>query len=123
MQEKVLGKIASDKLRVFVIWTPRYFGDNRAQALVSMKLVGDKRAMHFWDATGWLGKHYGRALKLPGRRTFAWDVYFVFAPDAKWEQAPPEPVEWMHQLGGTDGRQLDADKLRETIRSRLKHAD
>jgi hypothetical protein len=123
VQEKVLDKITSDKLAAFVVWTPRYFGDNRAKALASTKLVGDKRALHFWDGTGWLGKHYGKALKLPGTKTFAWDVYFVFDPDAKWEKAPPEPTEWMHQLGGTDGRQLDAEKLREAIRGRLKHAE
>jgi hypothetical protein len=123
VQEKVLDRIASDNLEAFVVWTPRYFGDNRAKALASTKLVGDKRATHFWDGTGWLGKHYGKALKLPGRRAFAWDVYFVFDADATWGEAPPEPVEWMHQLGGTDGRQLDAEKLREIVGSRLKRAD
>jgi hypothetical protein len=123
VQERVLDKITSDKLEAFVVWTPRYFGDSRPIASASMELVSDRRAMHFWDGTGWLGKHYGKALKLPGRRTFAWDVYFVFNADATWEKAPPEPTEWMHQLGGTDGRQLDTEKLREIIRGCLKHAD
>ena len=120
MQEKVLGKIASDKLRVFVIWTPRYFGDNRQKATASMKLIGDKRATHFWDGKGWLGKHYGQALKLPGKRTFAWDVYFVFDADAVWGQEPPAPSEWMHQLGGSDGKHLDPEKLADMVRRRLK---
>jgi hypothetical protein len=123
VQEKVLDKIASDKLKAFVVWTPRYPGDNRAKALASMKLVSDGRALHYWDGTRWLGKHYGQALKLPGSRTFAWDVYFVFDAGATWEKVPPVPVEWMHQLGGKDGRRLDGDKLREIIRGRLKHAD
>jgi hypothetical protein len=123
VQEEVLDKINSDKLRAFVVWTPRYFGDNRTKALASMKLVGDKRATHFWDRTGWLGKHYGKALKLPGKRIFAWDVYFVFGADATWDKAPPEPIEWMHQLGGTEERRLDAEKLREIVRGRLKRAD
>jgi hypothetical protein len=120
VQEKVLDKISSDKLKVFVVWTPRFFGDNRAKALASMKLVSDKRAMHVWDGKGWLGKYYGKALKLPGGRTFAWDVYFVFDAHATWEKEPPLPVEWMHQLGGMDGKRLDGNKLREIIRSQLK---
>jgi hypothetical protein len=122
VQENVLDKITSDKLKAFVVWTPRYFGDNRAKALASMKLVNDKRAVHFWDGKGWLGKYYGKELKLPGSRTFAWDVYFVFDARATWEKQAPVPIEWMHQLGGMDGRQLDGNKLREFIRSELTHA-
>jgi hypothetical protein len=123
VQENVLDKITSDKLKTFVVFTPRYFGDNRAKALTSMKLVSDKRATHYWDGKGWLGKHYGKALKLPGSRPFAWDVYFVFDAHATWEKAPPVPIEWMHQLGGMDGRRLDTDKLREVVRNGLKHAE
>ena len=123
MQEKVLDQIASDKLKAFVLWTPRYPGDNRAKALESMKLVGDKRATQYWDGGRWLGRQYGKTLKLPGNRSFAWDVYLVFDADARWRESPPAPLEWMHQLGGDDGRRLDGDKLRETIRGRLKHAD
>jgi hypothetical protein len=123
VQEKVLDKIANDKLKVFVIWTPRYFGDSLAKATASMKLVSDKRAMHFWDGKGWLGKQYGKALKLPGSRTFAWDVYFVFDSHANWEKAPPLPIEWMHQLGGMEERRLDGDKLRDIVLGRLKDAE
>ena len=122
MQEKVLEKIDSERLKAFVVWTPRFPGDSRAQALSSMKLVSDKRALHFWDGSGWLGKHFGKALKLPANTTFAWDVYFVYDAQAKWDKTPPVPSEWMHQLGGTGERMLDADKLREIVRSRLRDA-
>jgi hypothetical protein len=120
VQETVLDKVESGKLRVFVVWTPRYLADNRAKAVTATKLVADKRATHFWDGTGWLGKYYGKALELPKKRTFAWDVYFVFDTDATWGDEPPKPSDWMHQLGGADGRQLDADKLRDIVRKRLK---
>ena len=78
VQEKVLEKIDSRKLKAFVVWTPRYPGDSRTKALSSMKLVNDKRAVHFWDGSGQLGKHYGKTLALPAKQRFAWDVYFVF---------------------------------------------
>ena len=78
-------------------------------------MVCDKRALHFWDGTGWLGKHYGKVLKLPGNRKFAWDVYFVFDSRVKWEEEPPVPSEWMHQLGGSDERKLDGDKLGKIV--------
>jgi len=122
VQEEVLNKVESPKLQAFVVWTPRYLGDSRAKALASMKLVSDKRARHFWDGEGWLGKHYGKTLKLPGNRIFAWDVYLVFDGQAKWEKTPPVPTEWMHQLGGLDQRSLDGDKLREAVRNLMKEA-
>jgi hypothetical protein len=87
-----------------------------------MKLVSDKRALHFWDGSGWLGKHYGKALDLPGNRPFAWDVYFVFDSQARWAEEPPVPREWMHQLGGLDQRRLDGDKLREAVRNLMQDA-
>jgi hypothetical protein len=120
VQEKVLEKIESNRLKAFVVWTPRYPGDSRAKALKSMKLVNDKRALHYWDPDGWLGKHYGKNLKLPAGRKFAWDVYFVFNAQARWEQTPPAPTEWMHQLGQEDQRKLDGDKLREIVRSIMR---
>jgi hypothetical protein len=110
VQEKVLAKIRSDKLRAFVVWTPRYPGDNRAKALAATKLIPDERSIHFWDGGGRLGRQYGKLLKLPGGRTFAWDVYFVLDKRASWGESPPAPTEWMHQLG-EDNRRLDGAKL------------
>jgi hypothetical protein len=120
--QEALGKIDSSKLTAFVVWTPRYPGDSRAKALSSMKLVSDKRALHFWDGSGWLGRHYGNALTLPAKRKFAWDVYFVFDSKARWDKAPPPPTNWMHQLGQDDQRRLDGDKLREIVEGLLKGA-
>ena len=115
-----MAEIESDKLRVFVVWTPRLPADSRNKAVAATKLVEDKRASHFWDRGGHFGSQYGKLLKLPGKRTFAWDVYFVFDAGAKWNKAPPMPTEWMHQLGGgEDKRRLDGDKLRQTVKALL----
>ena len=122
VQEKVLEKIDSRKLKAFVVWTPRYPGDSRTKALSSMKLVNDKRAVHFWDGSGRLGKHYGKTLALPAKQRFAWDVYFVFDGKAKWENMPPAPMNWMHQLG-QDQQRLDGDKLRKIVEGLLKNAE
>jgi hypothetical protein len=121
VQEKVLALLPSDNLKVFVVWTPRYPGDNRGKAVAATELVGDKRASHFWDGGRHLGTDYGKVLKLPGKRQFAWDVYLAFDARARWEKTPPVPAEWMHQLGG-DERRLDGDKLREAVATLLKEA-
>jgi hypothetical protein len=115
VQTKVLEKIDDSRLKVFVVWTPRLLGDSRDKALDARNLITDKRATQFWDSTGWLGKGYGKTLSLPGKRTFAWDVYLAFDMKAKWEKEPPTPTEWMHQLGGNEERRLDGDQLRQVI--------
>ena len=40
----------------------------------------------------------------------AWDVYLFYGKDALWTDGPPEPAEWMHQLGGS--RRADPGKFR-----------
>lgn len=40
------------------------------------------------------------AESLGGTDSVAWDVYLFYGPDARWTDGPPEPVDWVHQLGG-----------------------
>lgn len=124
VQTKVLDRIDSDQLKVFVVWTPRFNGDNRNKAIASMEIVPDKRATHFWDRTSSISAYYGAVLKLPERAPFAWDVYFVFDDQAEWKEDPPRPDHWMHQLGGVLGRDhprfFDGDKFRGHVLETLK---
>jgi hypothetical protein len=117
VQKGILEKIQSDKLRVLVVWTPVLPWDNRDKALAATKLIPDKRTTHCWDKARRLGKEYGKALKLPGGGTFAWDIYLLFDAPALWNETPPAPTNWMHQLG-QDSRRLDVNKLRQEV-SRL----
>jgi hypothetical protein len=115
-----LEQIQSDKVKVFVVWIKRFFGDSRDAAQEAMSLVPDGRARHFWDSSGRLSKRYAKVVELPGKKTFAWDVYFVFGPKAVWSETPPAPDFWMHQLGGRDtGNMLDGRKFREAIARQL----
>ena len=121
MQQKVLDKIDSDKLVVFVVWIPILQADDRDAALVSMKIVSDKRAIQFWDSTWNLGTSVAKDMTLPGKTKFAWDLYFVYDAAAEWKDKPPVPADWMHQLGGVkDERWLDGDKLRTSVETLLK---
>lgn len=50
----------------------------------------------------------------------AWDAFLLFDRSARWEEKPPAPADWMHQLGvGPPARRLDADKLAEAVRAAL----
>jgi len=129
VQEKVLDKIDSDKLQVFVIWLPMVEGDSRTIARKSTKLIRDKRARHFWDPdrkaalafAQMLQAAFPKAIELPKGEYPAWDVYLVYDVSTRWKDAVPVPSDWMHQLGGVDPtRRLDGDKLRKSVLKLLK---
>jgi hypothetical protein len=122
VQEKVLKKIDSEKLTVFVVWLPFVDGDSREKAAQAMKVLTDKRAQHFWDSRSEIGKAFAEHIKLPKgeKLSVAWDYYALFEGGAKWKDVPPAPAEWMHQL--TDivpERQLDGDSFREAVEKLL----
>ncbi len=77
------SRINSDGLKVFVVWTPRYPGDNRAKAVAATCIVPDSRATHYWDADGRMSKQNGKQ--------FAWDTYMLFDSKADWIPIAAEP--------------------------------
>jgi hypothetical protein len=121
VQKAALARTDSDELKVYVVWINRFPGDSLKAAQAATQLVSDKRALHFWDGTGAVGKLYGKTVKLPRDKTFAWDVYFVFGPKAKWDASPPVPEFWMHQLGGPEtGNMLEGAKFQEVVVKQLR---
>jgi hypothetical protein len=60
------------------------------------RFVGDPRSRHYWDEGGRLMQGYTKKL---GLSQDAWDVYFIYGPEAHWGDEPPKPDFWMHQLG------------------------
>jgi hypothetical protein len=121
VEKQALAQIKSDRLKVYVVWIRRFpLRDTRDAAQEATTLVPDDRSRHFWDGAGRLGQAYAKVVDLPHQKKFAWDVYFVFDPKARWGDGPPKPDFWMHQLGGPDtGNMLDGAKFREAILKRL----
>ncbi len=114
VHEKVLEQVESDDLSVIAVWMPVLKSDDAAAGKDAESLLPDDRVTHYWDGDNSLGKLYGRLLTLPRGRQLAWDIYFVYAPGIRWEEEPPLPTQWMHQLG-RDERLLNADTLRGTL--------
>jgi hypothetical protein len=53
--------------------------------------------VHFWDAGRVVGRYYDeRVTRLgePGDERIEWDAYFLYGPDATWEEGPPEQISW-----------------------------
>ena len=70
--------------------------DNEAAAASSARLIRDPRARHFYDPNALVGKAIAARLGSPS--AIAWDFYLFFSSGLEWNQDPPMPVEWAHQL-------------------------
>jgi hypothetical protein len=114
VQNKILDVVKNEKLKVYVVWTPVLSEDTGQAAAKAVQFVSDERAVHYWDGDKSLGFLMGKTVTLPRGRTLAWDVYFAFDAEARWGDAPPSPVFWMHQLADDD-QKLDGEKLKDRI--------
>ncbi len=66
-------------------------GDDRSK--VDVDLIPDPRATHYWDSERLLGTWFSQQQEYKSV-TFgpiAWDTYFLYGPDAKWDEVP-EPL-------------------------------
>ena len=46
----------------------------------------DARVTHFWDGDLEVGQWFAK--QVDGYEGVAWDVYYLYGPDAKWETIP-----------------------------------
>ena len=122
VQKAILDVLKDEKLKLYVVWTPVLLEDDRQAAVQAIGYVSDERAVHFWDADKSLAYSLEKIVTLPRKRPLAWDVYFVFDPQATWGDRPPKPATWMHQLG-TDERELDGGRLRVAVQKLLQRLE
>jgi hypothetical protein len=71
----------------------------------------DNRVMHFWDGETLIGEWF--AEEVEGYRGIAWDVYYLFGPDATWDKIPAPMI----GSGGTIYGEREA--LREQVNTLL----
>lgn len=92
--------------------------DDRRAALERSAEFADKRVTYLWDQGLIAAKAWQKVLGLSGA---AWDVYFLYKPEAKWKRRPPSPDFWMHQLSSAEGKApfLDEEKLQDETRKLL----
>ena len=86
MQENILEANPEAELDVYVVWEPM-LGARRHHADDAMELISDSRVQHYWNDDFIVGEHFkdhhfGRT---------AWDIYFLYGPEAVWQEEP-EPL-------------------------------
>jgi hypothetical protein len=84
VQENVLEKHPEADLRVYVGWLPMLRTDARFGVA---ELMVDDRVRHFWDGDQLLGTYFAK-LTGAGAGAVAWDVFFLYPPNASWGDRP-----------------------------------
>jgi len=84
VQTQLLAQYPSAQLRVYAIWLPMLWSDNRA--MWNGTNMPDAHVMHFWDGEHAVGEWFAK--QVDGYEGIAWDVYYLYGPDAIWETVP-----------------------------------
>ena len=89
-------------------------------------LLHNPNVQHYWNPSGAFGRLLSRAvgLKSSDGPVYAWDVWLLYGPEARWEGAvPPRPRLLMHQLGALRGStefpQLDSRAFAQQVQGLL----
>jgi hypothetical protein len=115
---KTLKSVTDDRVRAYIVWLPIFGGDFKGEARKLSNGFRDKRVSYFLDPESSTGKQWERVLKT--NRSVAWDVYLLYGAGASWEDDPPPPNFWMHQLGGvTDAPRLDETTFTAKLKAML----
>jgi hypothetical protein len=134
MNRDLLRSTADPRLQVFVVHEPvlgvarfaprlRVAGGNDVPK--AAQLLENPDLHNYWNPTGAFGRLLSRAVGLKNGEgpVYAWDVWLLYGPDAKWVGADPaRPQLLMHQLGalrGTEFPHLDSRVFAQQVQQLL----
>jgi hypothetical protein len=115
MNRDLLKSTADPRLHTFVVHEPvlgvaRYAPWLRVSGGKDVpkaaQLLQNPNVQHYWNPSGAFGRLLSKAVGLKNgeRPVYAWDVWLLYGPEAKWVGAdPPRPRLLMHQLGALRG--------------------
>jgi hypothetical protein len=112
VQDRILGRWATEDLAVHTVWLP-FLGGSRGA--IDATVLADSRVRHYWDGEAVTSQWFGA--NLPGQSGLFWDAYVVYGPEAQWSETPPEPVRYGATVIG------HSTALEEAIRSLLGPPD
>jgi len=119
LNESIVKSIQDDpRIHTLAIHVPA-LGAKEQHVLASIPLLSGPRVTHYWDPSGNTGMQYTETLDIP---MYAWDVWFVYEPGARWEdgEPPPYPDYWEHQLPSLPSdKKLDATRFAAEVNAHL----
>ncbi len=97
-------------IKVYTVWFNSLGGDDRSRW--PGDILVDPRVTEFWDEEKAAGAWFAEAYDF-SHGPYAYDVYYLFAQDAEWNETPPELASTGYTVLGRRGRM--ADKLAELL--------
>ena len=104
LQRAINKGFAGSDFSVMIVWTKIYEDDNENNTQSSTAIVSDPRARHFYDEKQLASRAFARDLVSPPP---AVNLVLFYKPGKTWNEQPPPPDEWLHQI--TEGRDVDPD--------------
>jgi hypothetical protein len=115
MNRDLLESTLDPRLQTFVVhepvlgtaraapWSRTAVGTDVGKAA---QLLHNPQVQHYWNSSGAFGQMLSQAVGLKNSEhpVYAWDVWLIYGPEAKWVGVgPPRPRLLMHQLGELRG--------------------
>jgi copper chaperone CopZ len=109
VRDSVLNAYPDADIQVSIVWIDMLPSDNEKAAAKSSAIFDDPRVTQFHDPDRKSGYAIAKDLLYENAGP-AWDIYLYYDKDARWTDAPPKPIEYVHQLSG--GRRADPARFR-----------
>jgi hypothetical protein len=84
VQSDILDRNQAANVHVYVVWFKMLAGDSRQRW--DAAVISDPRAVHLWDQNRAAGQWFATNVDQTGY--IAWDVYYLYGPDARWDGRP-----------------------------------
>jgi hypothetical protein len=129
LNNALLSHTQDPRLQTFVVHVPVLHPAAQAGDVPpAAQLLHNANVRHYWNPSGSFGKELSHAvgLKSGDHQVYAWDVWLIYGPEAKWEGAdPPQPRLLMQQLGALRGStrfpHLDSQLFAQKVQALLAH--
>ena len=96
MLKSVIESYPDADIKIAIVWIKKIPSDSRKAAEKVSGRFNDNRICQFYDARQLSGRVIADSLGWQGR--IAWDIYLFYDSGSQWDDLPPAPYEWMHQL-------------------------
>ncbi len=83
-----------------LVWIKMTPDDTLLAAKGIAQTFDDTRVEQFYDPFQKSGTVIARTL--PVNAPIAWDIYLFYKARLRWDDNPPKPTAWMHQMSDTD---------------------
>lgn len=108
-------------LRTLIVHVPT-LGAKAEHVPEAAALITGGNTTHYWEDSGIVGRLFEKPLDVEG--IYAWDVWLVYKPGARWDdRVPPVPDFAMQQLGSRRANdvmpRLDSEELSKVVNDYL----